>query len=45
MKITEENKDYPVDFIEVKSAIYIGNCAIRVFFNDGINNFLILNPS
>ena len=35
MKITEEYIDYNVDIIEVKSARYLGDYAIRVFFTDG----------
>ncbi len=35
MKITEENNDSQVDLIEVKSALYIGDYAIRINFNDG----------
>ncbi|MEI7727363.1 MAG: DUF2442 domain-containing protein [Bacteroidota bacterium] len=35
MKITEENNDNQVDLIEVKSALYIGDYAIRINFNDG----------
>ena len=35
MKITEEYYDTQVDFIQVKSAKFIGDFAIRVFFSDG----------
>jgi len=31
IKITEEYVDFPVDFIEVRSANYFGDFAIRVF--------------
>jgi len=37
MRIIEENIDFQVDLIEIKSAKYIGDYAIRIFFNDGIN--------
>ena len=40
MKIIEENnKDYS-DSIEIKSASYIGDYAIRVFFNDDVNRLV-----
>jgi hypothetical protein len=35
MKITEEYTEYEVDIIQIKSALYIGDFAIRLFFNDG----------
>ena len=35
MKISEEYSDNQVDFIEIKSARYIGDYAIRVYFSDG----------
>ncbi len=44
MKITEENIDYHVDFIEVKSARYIGDYAIRVFFSDGFTRLVDFKP-
>ena len=34
MRILEEYKDVSVDLIEIKSAVYIGDFAIRVLFND-----------
>lgn len=40
MKITEEYIDYHVDIIEIKSANYIGDFAIRVFFSDGFNKLV-----
>ena len=40
MKIVEEyNRDYS-DLIEIKSAEYIGDYAIRIIFNDGINRLV-----
>jgi len=44
MKITEEYIDYNVDIIEVKSARYIGDYAIRVFFNDGFSKLVDFRP-
>jgi hypothetical protein len=44
MKITEEYTDYNVDIIEVKSARYIGDYAIRVYFNDGVNRLVDFKP-
>ena len=35
MKIIEDYNDFQTDLIEIKSAIYIGNFEIRLFFNDG----------
>jgi len=44
MKITEEYIDYGVDIIWIKSAQYIGDHAIRVFFNDGFNKLVDFKP-
>ena len=44
MKITEEYIDYNVDFIEIKSALYIGDYAIRIFFGDGFNKLVDFRP-
>ena len=44
MKITEEYIDYNVDFIEVESARYIGDYAIRVYFSDGFNRLVDFKP-
>jgi len=40
MKISEEYSEIQTDLIEVKSAIYIGDFAIRITFNDGINKLV-----
>lgn len=40
MKITEEYIDYHADIIEVKSAQYIGDFAIRILFSDGFNRLV-----
>jgi hypothetical protein len=44
MRITEEYNNLPVDLIEIKSANYIGDFAIRVFFNDGFNRLVDFKP-
>lgn len=44
MKITEEYIDHPQDIIEVKSARYIGDYAIRVFFSDDFNRLVDFKP-
>ena len=40
MKITEEYVDYNVDIIEIISARYIGDYAIRIFFSNGLNKLV-----
>jgi len=44
MKITEDYLNEPVDFIQVRSAIYIGDFAIRVLFSDGYNKLVDFKP-
>ena len=44
MKITEEYSNIPVDFIQVKSAQYIGDFAIRVLFSDGCKKLVDFKP-
>jgi hypothetical protein len=44
MRIVEEYTDTNADLIEVKSANYIGDFAIRVFFNDGCNRLVDFKP-
>jgi hypothetical protein len=45
MKIVEEyNDDSQVDLLSVKSAKYIGDFAIRVFFNDETNRLVDFKP-
>ena len=44
MKIVEEYDDFQVDLIEIKSAKYIGDFAIRVFFSDGFNRLIDFKP-
>jgi hypothetical protein len=44
MKITTEYTNQNVEIIEVKSAIYIGEYVLRVFFSDGFNNLVDFKP-
>lgn len=40
MRIVEEYNEVQADVIEVKSAVFIGDFAIRIFFNDGVNKLV-----
>lgn len=40
MKIIKENKIDKSDLIEIKSAKYIGDYAIRIIFNDGVDRLV-----
>ena len=40
MRIVEEYNDLQVDLLEIKSAKYIGDFAIRISFNDGVNRLV-----
>lgn len=40
MRIVEEYNEVQTDLIEVKSAVFIGDFAIRIFFNDGVNRLV-----
>ncbi|MCK9426577.1 MAG: DUF2442 domain-containing protein [Ignavibacteriaceae bacterium] len=44
MKIVEDYHDSQVVLLEIKSAKYIGDYAIRIFFNDGINRLVDFKP-
>ena len=44
MKITKEHTIQNIEMIEVKSAIYIGDYAIKVFFSDGFNKLVDFKP-
>jgi hypothetical protein len=44
MKIVEEYNDFQVDLIEIKSAKYIGDFAIRLTFSDGITRLVDFKP-
>lgn len=43
MRLVEEYTNIPVASIEIKSANYFPNFAIRVFFNDGFNRVVNFN--
>jgi hypothetical protein len=40
MRITEEYTDFQYELIEIKSAKYVGDYAIRIFFMDGSNRVI-----
>ena len=40
MKIIEDYNDFKIELIEIKTAKYIGDYAIRVFFSDGFNRLV-----
>jgi Protein of unknown function (DUF2442). len=44
MRIVEEYDDLQVDLLEIKSAKYIGDFAIRISFNDGVNRLVDFKP-
>jgi len=44
MKITEEYVDYQVEIIEIISARYIGDYAIRLTFSNGTNRLVDFKP-
>lgn len=44
MRIVKEYNDLKFDLLEIKSANYIGDFAIRVFFNDGKNRLIDFKP-
>ena len=44
MRITKEYDNYKVELIEIKSANYIGDYAIRIYFNDGNNRLVDFKP-
>lgn len=37
MRITEDYDEVQTDLIEIKSAVFIGDYAIRIIFNDEVN--------
>ena len=44
MRIIEEYNDFQVEHIEITSAQYIGDFAIRIFFNDGTHRLVDFKP-
>jgi hypothetical protein len=44
MKIIEDYNGFQIDLIEIKTAKYIGDFAIRLFFSDGFNRLVDFKP-
>ena len=44
MRIIEEYNDFQIELIEIKTAKYIGDFAIRLFFSDGLNRLVDFKP-
>ena len=44
MRIVEEYNDFQIELYEIKSAKYMGDFAIRVFFSDGFNRLVDFKP-
>ena len=44
MRIIEEYGDFQIEMIEIKTAKYIGDFAIRLFFSDGLNRLVDFKP-
>ncbi len=44
MRIVEEHNEFQPELIEIKSAKYIGDFAIRIYFNDGVNRLVDFKP-
>jgi len=44
MKIIEDYNNFQIELIEIKTAKYIGDFAIRLFFNDGFNRLVDFKP-
>ncbi len=44
MKIIEEYDDAGIDQIEIVSAQYIGDYAVRIFFSDGLKKLVDFKP-
>jgi hypothetical protein len=44
MKIVEEYYDLQPNLLEIKSAEYHGDFAIRILFNDGVNRLVDFKP-
>ncbi len=44
MKFTEYPYDFVEDLIEIKSAKYIGDYAVRILFSDGVNLLVDFKP-
>jgi len=44
MRIVEEYNNFQSDLMSILSAKYIGDFAIRIFFNDGVNRVVDFKP-
>ena len=44
MRIIEEYNEFKYELIEIKSAKYIGDFAVRLVFNDGIKRLIDFKP-
>ena len=44
MRIIEDYNDFQIDLIEIKTAKYIGDFAIRLFFSDGLHRLVDFKP-
>ena len=44
MRIIEDYNDFQIDLIEIKTAKYIGDFAIRIFFESGFNRLVDFKP-
>jgi hypothetical protein len=44
MRIVEDYNDLQVDLLVIKSAKYIGDFAIRIFFSNGVNCLVDFKP-
>ncbi len=44
MRIIEDYSDFQIDLIEIKTAKYIGDFAIRLLFNDGFKRLVDFKP-
>lgn len=40
MRIVKDYNDVQTELIEIKSAVYIGDFAIRILFSDGVNKLV-----
>jgi hypothetical protein len=44
MKIIEDYNDFQIELIEIKTAKYIGDFAIRLYFSNGFNRLVDFKP-
>jgi hypothetical protein len=43
-EMTEEQNEFQPELIGIKSAKYIGDFVIRIYFNDGVNRLVDFKP-